>query len=222
MTNKVTSEEGNIIFNVADLNVGNKPYADLHLHTIASDGTWSASFLVKKLLENDVVLFAVTDHDSIESLSEAENAAKKACLSFIRGIEISSIYDGVVFHILGYNILPEHHAITEVIEYNRNHMEEEGFESIIWLQKKGFRVSAEDYEIYLNNTSRGGWKILNYLIDKKLCTNHKDFFNLFNGDKAPFTQMEFVSPIEAAKAIKSAGGVPMFAHPGVNFFKNGH
>ncbi|TYP58524.1 PHP domain-containing protein [Thermosediminibacter litoriperuensis] len=191
---------------------------DLHIHTTASDGTWRPKTLLKKLLSAGIKLFAVTDHDTTENLDETAALAKKHGLKFINGVEVNTTYNNRNYHILGLGIQPENKELQTLLKRNRELMEEKDDESIKYLERKFPIVCFDEYKKYKNNPERGGWKALNYLIDKKLCRSYKDFFNLFNDWGNPFEKLEFASPGEAIKAICMAGGVPVLAHPGASFY----
>ena len=63
---------------------------DLHMHTTASDGIYTASQLARLVQRADVTLFSITDHDTLAGLPSAADAAYDRGLAFIPGVEISS------------------------------------------------------------------------------------------------------------------------------------
>lgn len=197
----------------------NNDRIDLHIHTSASDGTWTADEAVAEIIKNNISMFAITDHNSIENVEKAAELAMKAGLAFIPGVEIDTSFNGANLHILGYGIDINNDSLLKLISGNRDLMEEKDEESIKYLCKKGFDVSLSDYAGYQNNPKRGGWKALNYLIDKKLCSNIKDFFSLFVGWGNPFSKMEFPSPKQIISVVKNAGGIAVLAHPGAPFYQ---
>ena len=67
---------------------------DLHLHTTASDGTWKPERLVEKIIEADIGLFSVTDHDTTENVDIVYSIAKEKEISFIKGVEINTSFEG--------------------------------------------------------------------------------------------------------------------------------
>jgi 3',5'-nucleoside bisphosphate phosphatase len=188
--------------------------ADLHLHTCASDGTWQPETLVQNILQAGIGVFAVTDHDSVKNISAASLLARDNGLKFIRGVEISTTENGYIFHILGYNIDPDNSALNEVLRLNRNNMEERDKKNINKLREMGYPVSTEELIVYENNSERGGWKALNYAIDRGICETYRDFFQLFGDRKAGMSIDGCATPGAAISAIKEAGGIPVLAHPG--------
>ena len=88
---------------------------DLHTHTINSDGEYTTKQLVQKIKDSNIKTFAISDHDSIQSINDIKNLDLKG-LNYIKAIEISSILDNKYkIHILGYNIDEENEQLLEII-----------------------------------------------------------------------------------------------------------
>ena len=91
---------------------------DLHVHSTASDGTFTPTQLVHYAISRGLAAFALTDHDSVAGLNEAMSAAAGTSLEVIRGIEFSTVYQGSDVHIVGLDIgyisffIPGRHAIS--------------------------------------------------------------------------------------------------------------
>lgn len=75
---------------------------DFHNHSICSDGLLSPSDMVKRAKANNVMYFALTDHDTVSGLKEATETAKKLNIQFIPGIELSTEYNNESVHVLGF------------------------------------------------------------------------------------------------------------------------
>lgn len=192
--------------------------ADLHLHTCASDGTWSPEALLENIKGAGIEVFAVTDHDSVENVIPTADLVKDTDLKFIRGVEVNTTENGHIFHILGYNIDPENGPLNEILQVNRNVMEERDKRCINILQEMDYPVTLDEFLVYENNPERGGWKALNYTMDKGLCHHYKEYFKLF-GDKRSGLGIEGCAKPEAAIAvIRAAGGIPILAHPGSGLY----
>lgn len=192
---------------------------DLHMHTSASDGTWTPSELIKKIIEAEIGLFAVTDHDTVRNVKETEVLAKENGIAFVPGIEINTQHKGKNIHILGHGIDIENKNLLNLVSKNTDYMNEKDDQSIKALSKIYNEINFDEYKAYKNDSSRGGWKALNYALDKGICENYIQFFVILeNLDEKIFRFMDFVSPKEAINAILDAGGVPVLAHPGVGFY----
>ena len=75
---------------------------DLHMHSLYSDGTSTTNELVKMAMEKNMKLISLTDHDTIDGLSEMKKLCDENNIKFINGIELSTVYNGKEVHILGY------------------------------------------------------------------------------------------------------------------------
>ncbi|MCR4442657.1 MAG: PHP domain-containing protein [Peptococcaceae bacterium] len=193
--------------------------ADLHIHTTASDGSWTPGMLVGALKKKGISMFSVTDHDSVSNLSETQELAREEGLCFIPGVEISTSVQGNLFHILGYGIDPANRRLNELLQHNTDLMNKKDDDSIRTLIKQGYRLDFEKYRNYRDDGTRGGWKALNFLIDEGLCKDAGDFFtNLFT-EKYRLEFPVFPPPEEVIKTVTEAGGVPFLAHPAGNLHK---
>jgi predicted metal-dependent phosphoesterase TrpH len=135
-------------------------------------------------------------------------------LAFLRAVEISTTHQGNLYHILGYDIVPEDRALLALLAANRDTMESVDQQSVRILIAAGYEISLEDYEQHAYDPSRGGWKALNLFIDRGYCSSVADFYQrLFTGDRA-LVMPPFAPPGEVISTIHGAGGVAVCAHPG--------
>jgi predicted metal-dependent phosphoesterase TrpH len=191
---------------------------DLHIHTTASDGTWSPERIIENLKKEDIRLFAVTDHDTTENVSITEKLAETEGISFVKGVEISSSSNKRTYHILALDIDPSHSELQRLLDRNTKLMEDNNSAGIRYLAGKYPQVSYEEYSCYRNDRNRGGWKSLNYLTDKGLCSGHRSFFTLFKDWKDSFSKVAFETPADVINTIHASGGVSILAHPGSNMY----
>ena len=191
----------------------NSMRADLHIHTTASDGCWGPKRLVAEVQARSIGLFAVTDHDVIDNVSPVEALVRDAGVAFLRGVEVSSWSDEHYFHILAYGFETNAPAFFALLRENRAKMVESNREVVRGLITRGYPIDPGDFETYDYDQNRGGWKALNFLIDRGFCTGVRDYFgNLGIGPSRVFRT--FPHPAEVIAAIEKAGGVPVQAHPG--------
>lgn len=190
---------------------------DLHIHTTASDGSWTPQELVEQIQRAGIGLFAVTDHDSVGSLAEIAALSQKLGLNFIPGVEVCSTLKGKCLHVLGYGIDAASPGLLRLLAHNTEVMEQADEESIKKLIEQGLPISYEEYQTYQHDPARGGWKSLNYLTDKGLCADVKEFFaKLFTAERG-ITFPVFPSPHAVIAVIHAAGGKAVLAHPGSEF-----
>ncbi len=190
--------------------------ADLHIHTTASDGSWSPSEVVAHVRQAGVRLFAVADHDSLAAVPATAGLARQAGLSFLPAAEVSALTNGTVLHILAYGADPSDAPLNQMLQANRERMNWLNEETLRRLVRAGYPLDMAAYADYRPDPSRGGWKALNFLIDTGLCRDVQDFFaRIYVGPIRP-PNPDFPHPAEVAAVIRAAGGLPVVAHAGMS------
>jgi predicted metal-dependent phosphoesterase TrpH len=170
---------------------------------------------VDEVRRKGIGLFAVADHDSLASVTPVERLVREGDgLGFIRAVEVSTTLRGHMLHIMAYGVDLRDPALLRMLEENEAKFRQVDEQSIRLLIAAGYDVSVEEYEAYEDDVTRGGWKALNYLIDKGICRDGKDFFRrLFVGDMA-LTYPAFAATDDAIRVIHRTGGAAICAHPG--------
>lgn len=191
--------------------------ADLHIHTTASDGTWTPAELISEAQRAGLGLIAVTDHDSVANVAEAGRLAAEAGIQLIPGAEICSTKENLSFHILGYGIDITNKPLLELMQHNEALLEQKDVDSIHLLARDGWDVDEEEFARYTYDRRRGGWRALAYLIDKGLCTGVSDFFQRIFTPEHDLGFPTFPSIAEVISAIHGAGGVALCAHAASGF-----
>ena len=182
---------------------------DMHMHTTASDGTWTAEELLDGIIENNIKVFSITDHDStFNSVSIIDRIPDDIC--YMVGVEISSTYNNQEYHITAYDFDYENYELQELLNFNI--LEKEGFDIkvIEYIKETNLIEDIEDFHLYEYNRARGGWNSLNYLLDKNIVKDMKDYFEIL---KPSNKRLCFKNPKEVIDIIKGAGGYSFLAHP---------
>lgn len=191
--------------------------ADLHIHTTASDGTWTPAELIREAQRVGLGALAVTDHDSVANVAEAYRLAKEAGLKFIPASEVCSTKNGISFHVLGFGIDITNKDLLELLHHNEALLEQKDVDSIVMLERDGWDVSVQEFASYTYDRRRGGWRSLAYLQDKGLCTDVNDFFKRIFTAEHDLAFPEFPSIGEVIATIHEAGGVALCAHAASGF-----
>ena len=89
---------------------------DLHCHSTASDGALSPATVVERAHMRGVRVLALTDHDTIEGLPEAQQRAAELGLQLVNGIELSCTWGGATIHVLGYGFALDAPAIEAAVQ----------------------------------------------------------------------------------------------------------
>lgn len=184
---------------------------DLHIHSTASDGTWTPPEVVAAALAAGLGAIAVTDHDSVANVAATHELAVAAGLKFIPGAEICSTKDDFCFHILGYGIDVTNKRLLDLLEHNERLLNSKDDESIKMLIERGWPLDFEEFLRYDYDRRRGGWKALAFLQDKGLCGDVNDFFSRIFTKEHDLGFPVFPSIKEVVDAIHAAGGVALCA-----------
>lgn len=190
---------------------------DLHIHSTASDGTWTPQELVDAAIGAGLGIIAVTDHDSTANVEETMRIAASCDIKCVPGVEVCSTKDGISFHILGYGIDLQNRPLQELLAHNTNLLEQKDDDSVQMLIRHGWPLDFEEFKNYTYDRRRGGWKSLAYLIDKGLCSGVNDFFKRIFTEENDLGFPEFPSIREVIGAIHGAGGVALCAHAASSF-----
>lgn len=118
---------------------------DLHIHSTASDGTWTPPEVVAAALAAGLGAIAVTDHDSVANVAATHELAVAAGLKFIPGAEICSTKDDFCFHILGYGIDVTNKRLLDLLEHNERLLNSKDDESIKMLIERGWLLDFEEF-----------------------------------------------------------------------------
>ncbi|MFX1299013.1 MAG: PHP domain-containing protein [Promethearchaeota archaeon] len=190
---------------------------DLHIHTDASDGTWSNQVLITKLLERNIYFFSITDHNTITNSQLMVHHVNN--LKYIPGVEISCMYQDEEFHILGYGFDVNNKDFLNLLEFNQKINKEAHKNLIKKLIPLYSKINYNDYKKYRFNSSRGGWKTLNYFIDIGIIENLTDYYTIIKKTDA-WKIPSYKTPEKVVKIIKKANGIPILAHPKVYDLQN--
>ena len=192
-------------------------YADMHIHSIYSDGTLTPAEIVRIAKNNGVGLISVCDHNAIQGTIETEALAKEAGIACIRGVEIDAIFENMDVHILCYGADFENPVLDSCIRRTRALLDEMSAELLRRMQADHPQLNMAEYDAMQHDTSRGGWKMLQYLHKKGVTPNLKAGYALYERYGVGYDTAGFDSIEAVVQAIHAAGGKAVLAHPGVSF-----
>jgi len=187
---------------------------DLHSHSTASDGTLSPRNLIARAVAAGVRMLALTDHDTVDGVSEASRAADNTPLTLIPGVEISANWGGRTVHILGLGIdtaTPTLRIGLEGLqEYRVWRAEEIGRR----LEKAGIDNALEGARALSNGRFVGRTHFARFLVRRGHAQSVREVFNRFLVKGKPgHVSGDWASMDEAISWIRAAGGQAVIAHP---------
>ena len=192
-------------------------FIDLHTHSTASDGTDSPADLVRKAAQAHLAVLALTDHDTLAGLDEAEEEAKQRNIVFVRGCEISTATPWGEAHFLGLWIPeePEKTARLEAaLEKVRMGRKERNLRIAEKLRALGLDVSYEAAEALAGGAVVGRPHFAALLCSMGVVKDRREAFRQYLGkDGLAYEPRRLMSPGEVVSLLKSTGAVVSMAHP---------
>jgi predicted metal-dependent phosphoesterase TrpH len=186
---------------------------DLHTHSSASDGSLSPRELVEYAVKKRAAAIALTDHDTIEGLGEAQQTAREKGFELVPGLEISADYPGGTMHILGYFIDPDDPILGQELSRLQEARRERNPKIIAKLQQLGIPVTYDRVRA-LAPGQVGRPHIAQAMLQMGAVKTLDEAFRNFLTKGAPAYVEKFRYPPEkAVDLIIRAGGVPVLAHP---------
>lgn len=189
--------------------------ADLHLHTTFSDGRFTPSELVDAAALAGLRAIAVTDHDHTGGLPEARQRASRYRLEVISGVEINSVWQDRELHLLGYCMDETLDWWVDLLAEQRAARERRMERFVSRLQQHGISVGMEDVMRHAGAGAIGRPHLAQAMVERGVVSTEQQAFDQWLSPGTPgHVPREGMSPIEAVKAIRRAGGVAGIAHPG--------
>ena len=189
--------------------------ADLHAHSLFSDGTDEPAEVVRRAKAAGLDALALTDHDVIDGLPEAQAAAGEIGLELIPGIEISCM-DGErqEVHLLAYWIDARDAALRSTLHQQQESRRRRLDAIILRLAEHGVTVTREEILAIADRGSVGRPHIARALLARGAVQSVEEAFQRFLADDAPcYVKSSELSSAEAIRLVRQAGGVPVVAHP---------
>ncbi len=188
-------------------------FADLHVHSHFSDGTFSPKQLVAEALKAGLSCVSVTDHDTTDGIDPTIKEAGSD-LEILPGIEMASEAFGQEVHILGYLIDHHNEDFLKMLSQMQEARVKRIFSICEKLNKLNIDLKPQDIFNMAGNGTVGRLHVARVLVEKGFCSSVSEAFYRYIGDKGPAYTGKFkMTPAETIKWIKGVGGVPVLAHP---------
>lgn len=189
-------------------------FADLHLHTIFSDGTYTPVELIRQSKKSGLSAIAVVDHDTVSGIQPSIEAAKKEGIEVIPGIELSAEFDGMEIHILGYFIDYKNILFQNKLKDLSVIRTERIYKILDKLNGLGIKLGPKAVFNLAKNGTVGRLHIARALVNEGKVASAQEAFKKYIGDNCSCYVCGFrFNPQEAIKFIKDFGGIPVLAHP---------
>jgi predicted metal-dependent phosphoesterase TrpH len=189
--------------------------ADLHCHSVVSDGTLTPEALAERAAANGVELWALTDHDEIGGQARAAAAAKTAGMRYITGVEISVTFLGKTVHIVGLGIDTDNADLREGLERTRGGRRLRAQDMAEGLAKVGIKGAFEGALQYVGNPDLiSRTHFARHLVETGVCKDTNEVFRKYLTDGKPgFVEHRWATLKDAVGWITGASGMAVIAHP---------
>lgn len=192
-------------------------YADLHLHTQFSDGTYSPEEMVAQGKRYGLAALALTDHDTVEGCPRAAAACEEAGIEFVPGTELTAEQNGNELHILGYFLDIGNPRLLKEISKFQTVRQNRIREMVARLNEMKVPLQADAVFELANCRAPGRPHVARALVQAGLCNSLDEAFERFLKKNRPAFVPKFkMSAAIAIELIHQAGGVAVMAHPGLN------
>ena len=194
-------------------------YADLHVHSMYSDGTMTIEEILEEADRQQVALLAVSDHDMLDGARALQKLAKEnekyKNIKCIPSVEINALDGERNVHILGFYVDLQNKEFDSFIRKNRNMLDDVSIQLMKKMEKDYDNISLEEFRQYTYDPTKGGFEALHYLRDKGFIQELKEGFRFFQIYDCPYSCVEFPDVPTVIEKVHEAGGIAVMAHPGV-------
>jgi predicted metal-dependent phosphoesterase TrpH len=186
--------------------------ADLHCHTLFSDGTLTPQQIISKAKEIGLLGLSITDHDSIDAYQTAPHAAKENQILLGSGAEFSCAYEDLNIHVLAYDFDVKNSCLIAFCEKHRQRRKDRN--RIILQKLKQYNMVLDEEELNGMGHMIGRPHIAKLLVQKGFAASTREAFQLYIGDhKSCYHRGPGFSIEETLSLIHEAKGKAFIAHP---------
>jgi 3',5'-nucleoside bisphosphate phosphatase len=190
--------------------------ADLHCHSVVSDGTLTPEALAQRAASRGVELWALTDHDEIGGQARAAAAAKAEGIRYLTGVEISVTFADVTVHIVGLGFDADNAQLQAGLQATRGGRDLRARDMADQLAKVGIPGAYEGALKYVGNPDLvSRTHFARHLVESGVCKDTPEVFRKFLIEGKPgYVPHRWAALGDAVRWITQAGGIAVVAHPG--------
>ncbi|WP_087496698.1 3',5'-nucleoside bisphosphate phosphatase [Curvibacter sp. AEP1-3] len=189
--------------------------ADLHCHSVVSDGTLTPEALAERAKSNGVELWALTDHDEIGGLQRARDAAHAQGMRYLTGVEISVTFLHQTVHIVGLGFDADNDDLRLGLQRTRGGRKERAMEMSDGLAKVGIKDAFEGALKFVGNPELiSRTHFARFLVETGACKDTNEVFRKYLTEGKPgYVPHRWATLKDAVQWITQAGGMAIIAHP---------
>ena len=189
--------------------------ADLHCHSVVSDGTLTPEALAERASANGVELWALTDHDEIGGQARAAAAAQACGMRYLSGVEISVTFLHQTVHIVGLGFDPSNPALNDGLKQTRGGRSQRAKDMAKDLARVGIKDAFEGALQYAGNPDLiSRTHFARHLVETGVCKETNEVFRKYLTEGKPgYVEHRWATLKDAVGWITGAGGMAVIAHP---------
>ncbi|MBQ0958531.1 PHP domain-containing protein [Ideonella sp. 4Y11] len=189
--------------------------ADLHCHSVHSDGSLPPDELARLAHAGGVQLWSLTDHDELAGQHAARAAAQALGIAYVCGVEVSVSFLGETVHVLGLDVDPDHPELNAGLARLRAGREQRARDMGESLARVGIHGAYEGARRYAGNPDLvSRTHFARFLVEHGHCASVHEVFQRYLKEGLPgFVPHRWAALGEAMQWIRDAGGLPVLAHP---------
>jgi len=187
-------------------------HADLHLHTNYSDGTLTPAEMVQKAIHNKIGMISICDHNTVAAYPELTTLCSSSGVKLLTGVEVDCFMGGKYVHLLGYGFDLQNPGLLAMLADCSNKMQYMN-DAVIINMAKDYSIDLNEYAAYVSPPEIGGYKNSNFLLHKGIIGSIPEYFPLCDKYGVTLGSIGLPQLDHACSVIKSAGGIPVLAHP---------
>jgi len=192
-------------------------FADLHLHTQYSDGTFSPAELVEHAAQHQLAAIALTDHDTVEGCAPTARECAAAGIEFISGTELTAEFNDTEVHLLGYFLDTQNARLLAEITKFQTVRQQRIYEMVARINESGVPLDVQSVFALANCKSPGRPHVARALFKAGLVKHLDDAFDRYlKKGRVAWVPKARMSALESIELIHQAGGLAVMAHPGLN------
>jgi predicted metal-dependent phosphoesterase TrpH len=197
------------------VNAKNILNADLHCHSVVSDGTLTPEALAERAKLNGVELWALTDHDEIGGQHCAAAAARAQGMRYLTGTEISVTFANETVHIVGLGFDADDSAMLQGLQDTRGGRGQRAMEMAEDLARVGIKDAYEGALKFVGNPALiSRTHFARFLVESGVCRETSEVFRKYLTEGKPgYVPHRWASLKHAVEWITQAGGIAVIAHP---------
>jgi predicted metal-dependent phosphoesterase TrpH len=187
---------------------------DLHSHSIASDGALSPTAVVEAAHEAKLDALALTDHDTLAGVAEAQAAGARLGVRIVPGVELSAVHLEREIHMLALHVEASDSLEAQLTEFRADRVRR-AEEMVSRLRQLGAPVTMDAVLAHAGKGAVGRPHVARALVESGFVREHRDAFDRYIGNGRPaFVAKAVVYAADAIDLVHAAGGIAVFAHPG--------